>query len=311
TTFDYKTTNAEGSKTYDKDTIWIPDWKDGAMNHTYTYANGTNFEFPKIAGTTFKAAYLDEACTQKIEDEFVHSGTLDVEHGVAVNRVQNIYIEVEQGEWYRIQTAEQLSLHGNPAGIYEIQADLDFDKGDGSYWEWPAAFEANTFTGKFYSADGHNYKIKNATALHISSTATFGGLFGKVAATAEIKNVTFENATFDLYATGVKLQDAEYGLFAGYIEEGASVSNVTLIGGTVRIGQVNWENGYSLNLVANGYVSGLQTTDKIKLQVYGMELMTSYYYAIDPTSVTVDEDFNVSMSAGYYDLTESSYDIEY
>ena len=50
TSFDYKTTNLENSTTADHDTIWMPNWQDGAMKHEHTYANKSTYSFPKTTG---------------------------------------------------------------------------------------------------------------------------------------------------------------------------------------------------------------------------------------------------------------------
>ncbi len=299
TTFDYKTTNAVGSQKSDKDTIWLPTWKDGAMNHTFTYADSKKYNFPKIAGTTFDKAYLDAECQQPIEGEsFEHLGSLDLETCTAVNRVQNIYITVTDGEQYRITEAKQLVDNADPQGIYEIQADLDFTD-----QLWPTAFETGTFEGKMYATEGQTYTLRNIQATHNSPTSTVGGLFGKIADGAEIKNLTFENATLNLAYTGERLRDTSFGLFAGIIEENATLENVT-ISGTLKFGTITLGEGYTINLYANGNTKGL-TGGTVAIQIYGMDLYNGEYnYTILPydkedtekKTVTVDATYNVSIT---------------
>lgn len=274
TDFDYKTTNAEGSSSFDRDTVWLPQWDDGAMNYAHSYADNSMFEFPARDGYTFDAAYADAERGQQITDSFEHQGYVDYETGTAVNRVQNIYVDFLEGTRYRIETAEQLAAHGDADGWYEILADLDFGADTDAPVVWPAALSTNVFTGRFYSSEGQHYTVKNISVTHSSRTALQGGLFGAVGAGAVIENVSFENVTFDLSYAGQRLRDTQFGLFAGNIEEEAQVSGVTLSGATMRIGAVTLGSGYSINLLANGDTSGITAEDAIGLEIYGTYLYT-------------------------------------
>lgn len=306
--FDYKETNAEGSTTADRDTIFLPTWQGGKMNYSYMYADKKQrYNFPSIENTTFKAAYLDEACTEQITTPtFEHQGTLDKETCGVEGRVQNIYVILEKGIRYRIETAQQLVANATATGIYEITADLDFTN-----LSWPNAFAQNTFKGKMYSTEGNKFKISNASALYATSTKA-GGLFGTIAAGAEVKDLDFVNATFDLATMGNRNHDASYGLFAGIIEDGAQVSNVS-VGGTFRLGEVTPGNNPSFNLWANGNTSGL-TKNKVKIQVYGAELIDYYNYTVDPNSVeATDEEGGFSFALASGDArkhAEASIDID-
>lgn len=307
-TFDYKETNAEGSKTADRDTIFLPDWQNGAMNYSHKYTDGKRYTFPSVENTTFKAAYLDSACTEQITTPaFEHQGTLDKETCGVAGRVQDIYVVLEKGVRYRIETAQQLIANATTTGIYEITADLDFTD-----LSWPNAFSQNEFKGKMYSTAGNTFKISNATALYTSGTAKAGGLFGAIASGAEIKDLDFVNATFDLASMGQKNHDASYGLFAGIIKDGAVLSNVS-VGGTFRLGEVTPGNNPSFNLWANGNTSGL-TKNKVKIQIYGVELIGYYNYTIDPNSVTATDEaggFSFALAAGdSRNQTEASIDID-
>lgn len=301
TTFDYKTTKAENSPTHDKDTIWVPDWQNGAMNHSYRYANNEEFSFPKISGTTFIAAYLDADCTQKIDGSLEHAGTLDYEIGRAVNRVQNVYVEVEKGERFKISTAQQFLDYASLSGYYELYSDIDFENGN---VKWPASFMAGEFTGKIYGANGEAHTIKNVVASYSSSSAKQGGLFGKIGKTASIKGITFENVTTDLASVATRTSDTTFGLFAGYIEEEAEIENVT-VGGTLRLGAVELALApdYMIHLLANGTLDGI-TAKPIKVVVYGMKRVNDYQYSFSPDNVTVDQtDWTITL-----DYTKSSKD---
>jgi hypothetical protein len=98
---------------------------------------------------------------------------------------------------------------------------------------------------------------------------------------------------------GNRNNDASYGLFAGIIEDGAQVSNVS-VGGTFRIGDVAPGNNPSFNLWANGNTSGL-TKNEVKIQVYGSEVIGYYSYTVDPDSFkATDEEggFSFALAAG-------------
>lgn len=277
TDFDYKTTNAEGSSSFDRDTVWLPQWDDGAMNYGHSYADNSMFEFPARDGYTFDAAYADAERGQPITDSFEHQGYVDYETGTAVNRVQNIYVDFLEGTRYRIENAEQLAAHGDADGWYEILADLDFGADTDSPVAWPAALSSNVFTGRFYSSEGNAFTVSNVLVTHNSRAAQQGGLFGAVGAGAVVEDVSFENITFDVSYVGQRLRDLMFGVFAGNIEEEAQVSGVTLSGATMRIGAITPGTGYSFNLVANGDRTGLTVTDSVKLEVYGTDLMNGTF----------------------------------
>ena len=285
--FDYKTTKAENSPTHDKDTIWTPEWQeDGAMGYTHRYQNNSIFEFPKIPDTTFKSAYLDAECTQKIENgSFEHQGTLNLEKGVAINRVQNIYFEVEQGERFKISTADKFVEYAKTNGIYEIQADLDFTD-----LKWPNALALGEFTGSIYSVNNQTYKFKNVSAKISSTSATKAGLFGAIGEGATVKDVIFENATVDYVSLSTREMDATFGFFAGDIHEDATVAGIQ-ISGKLRLGQVTLSGAtdYQLHLLANGTTDGI-TTATVSLEIYGKKRVTDYQYSFAPTTDIVNEE---------------------
>lgn len=312
TTFDYKTTNAEGSKYADKDTIWTPDWKEGAMNHQYTYADSSTYNFPKIKGTTFVSAYADKAMTEQIVESYEHPGTLNPNSGaegalVIENRVKDIYIVTSQGEQYKIQTAEQLINNANVDGQYEIIAsELDFTN-----LVWPMTFATATFNGQI-KGNG-DVTFKNITVNYASANAKAGGVFGEISATAKIENVNFENVTVD-YQSATVMPDASFGLLAGNIADSATVTGVS-VSGAMKIGAMAVRAGREpdLNLVANGNISGVTVVGKISLQVYGEKLMEdTYYYTCEPTTVEVDKTtFSITTTFTTKTLDKASYDIEY
>lgn len=305
TTFDYKTTNQEGSKTADKDTIWLPSYEDGAMNYTHKYMNNSTYTFPKVSGYTFDSAYLDEELTNQIEDSYEHTGYINYETGKAVNAKNNVYITLIEGEYYYISSPSQLSQNANLNGIYVIENDLDFTD-----VEWPSIFSLGTFTGKIYSREGGNYSLKNISIYHSNDTAKFGGIFGSIAGNSEIHDVNFENITLDLAYVGRRNRDTNFGLFSGLIEAEASISNVS-ISGTIRIGAITPGDNYSINLVANGNNLAITTLDTIHVVIYGTEQGEVYNYTVDPDNTTIDESGYITLaSVTALKKTNDSYSIQ-
>lgn len=230
---------------------WVPlfeinfyDRESGDLLDTYTYnplsvtevlAPGWDTEkgtmkmnqFPDAPkGYTFQAAYYDKAGTKAVENAVEHVGKLDLETASADVTTMDIYLDWMEGEWYHIYTAEQLRKLADENGSYVLCADLDF--ADES---WPSKFAFGKFGGII---EGNGYTIKNVTVSQTSKSEENGGLFGVLTETAVIKDVTFENVTYELFTQVVKGAPS-YGLFAGKVTDGAAISNVTLANGTIKI----------------------------------------------------------------------------
>ena len=283
TVFDYKTTNQEGSITSDKDTIWLPTWQDGSMNYTHKYQNNSTYSFPKVEGYTFKKAYLDKELTEEINGSYEHTGSINFETGEAINPIVNVYITLDEGEYYYISEASQLASNANLNGIYVIENDLDFTDVD-----WPTMFSLGTFNGKIYSKDDNVYKLSNISVTHSSDSAKIGGVFGKIYDKAKISNVEFENVTLDLAYVGRRNRNTSFGLIAGLIDDKTSIENVKL-SGTIKIGAITLGDDYSINLVANGDNNdNINVTSTIHVVIYGTLQIDVYNYTVDPENVTID-----------------------
>ena len=305
TSFDYFIAESQpGAEGYlDFNEIAVPDWQGGAMNYNYIYSDmSTGFVFPSRSGYTFAAAYADEDRTRPIEGTFAHEGALNEDTGTAQNRVQNIYVDFDEGTRYRIENAEQLAANGDSSGYYEILGDLDFKSGTEEAVTWPAALSNNTFTGRFVPAGGERITISNVSVVY-GAGGSRGGLFGEVAAGAEIADIDFVNVTFDLANTGYGVTDSRFGLFSGQIAEGAQVSGITIAEAAFRIGNITPpmnDDGYKINLVANGGLLGI-TADAVTWMVYGVENYEGKYdypFEIDEATggpaVYIDDDGNVT-----------------
>ena len=203
--------------------------------------------------------------------------------------------------YYRIEKAQDLCDNADPEGIYEIAADLDFyDATTNTQLKWPSAFEGGTFKGKFASTEGQTFKIKNAFAEHASGSTETGGLFGSIANGATVENIIFENATLDLAYIKEKMVEGTFGLFAGYIADGANVSNVS-VSGKIKVGTISWRSDsvWNINLLTNGQKTGV-TQGEITLTVYGERDWTTddkYIYTVYPTrdKITVDADGDLQL----------------
>ncbi len=297
-----------------RDTVHIPRWskETGRMEHRYS----DNYSFPSVKDMTFKAAYLDEACTQEITESqpFSHEGDIDYENATAIDPVKKIYVEFDKGNYYRIEKASQFAAIGDPTGLYTIYNDLDFgctiENGELTFPKgstaWPAGLMTAEFTGRIEGDGGKAITFSNVGArysvgdreINDTRNATRGGLFGSIGNSAVIKNVTFENTVFDVQVA-TSSQASLFGMFAGEIGADATVENVT-IGGELRLGRINiprlnLSEGSRFNLIANGNDNRVQT-GVIVLKICGRQLYDSdetgvYEFEIDPTEgqTTVDE----------------------
>ncbi len=306
TTFDYVTANSDAFNAKDTDTIWMPAWPTelGAMNYSYKYQNGTAYSFPQIPGTTFEKAYTDEACTQPIEGSLEHKGSIDLATATAIDPVQNVYITTTPGEQYKIKTPEQLIQYANINGHYEIMNDLDFGElkdADGKVTRqalaWPNAFMTGDFHGSLKSTEGQSFKLSNITATLSSTNLQNGGLFGRLAADAVMKDIAFENVTLDVANVSSRMSAVNIGLFVGYIDDGATLTNVTVGKATMRVGALSLApDKVEIHLIANGNNAALiagRTEDKIALIVYADTSMKAYngnyiIFSVDYENVTVE-----------------------
>lgn len=285
TYFDYVLSSSGNEKYADQGEMYLPNWQggNGAMNYSsHTYNNASTKEFPSIAGKTFKAAYADKECTQQYTDKITHNGTLDPATALPKDRIQNVYVEFYDEEMFKIETAEQLAANAKTNGSYEILNDLDFEK-----VTWPAVFTTGEFTGKMFSSNGESITLKNVKAQYSATTAN-GGLFGLIAAGAQLKNLRFENVTMDFASATSRETDTSYGLFSGDINEAAQIENVTVSGAKLRLGWVQLKSDYKINLLANGDTAGITQVGNTLLEVYGSEASTYYKYSFQPEECKIN-----------------------
>ena len=205
-----------------------------------------NRDFPDVKGFTFDKAYMDSERTTPIGDTLTHSGKFIEDSAMSENPTQNVYVDLLEGNWYKISTAEQLVDHLNIRGCYEILADLDFT----NIKEWPAGVMHGEFVGKII---GNGHKFSNINAKQTNNSKLNTGLFGKIGASAEITNLTIENATLTIEA-GVKNNGSTIGLLAGTIVDGANLTGLSISGKLVISVSMSciFSNDYAVGLIC-GY----------------------------------------------------------
>lgn len=183
-------------------------------------------DFPTVDGKTYQAVYYDSHGVERVDtDEVLHTGTVNEESVSASNSAMKLYVKMNEGAWYNIYTAEQLCEAADPAGNYNILADLDFAEED-----WPEEFISGKFTG---TVRGNGYTLKNISFEQSSASMSCAGLFGTVSSDALIEDVTFENVSLEI-ATGSRMPGASFALFAGILEDGATLDGV-LISGKITV----------------------------------------------------------------------------
>lgn len=281
TSFDYSAAKDRDSEYADRDMIGVPQWVNGEMNYVTRYANGTTATFPGIEDKTFERAYSDAEGQHHIEKMITHSGNYDKEHGIAIDPVMNIYTEWKDGVWYEIETAEQLFDYGDTNCNYNIRADLDFELEE---MPWPSIFALQAFSGKII---GNGHTIKNVTVNQSDIKQTYGGLFAQLTADACITDITFENVKFEML-TGSRTTDACFGLFAGTINESATLENVA-VSGQMILDNIFPNDTYSLGLISgNGNNKGI-SFDNVGLYLCGQKGFDSYNFSIDIDAEGIDQ----------------------
>ncbi len=218
-----------------------------------------NNSLPQLFGKTYNKVYTDSEGKNEVSGIITHSGSINLDDATSSGATMKLYIELLEGEWYWITSADQLIAAANPAAHYVITEDLDFEGKS-----WP-------FSGNFSGIiEGNNHKISNIS-IKQSSQGNLAGIFKTVSKSAVISDVTFKNATLEIKA-GYSKAGISYGLFAGKIEEGASITGVSVTG---------------LMIFSSDAYNGSMTKDNGDYSV-GLIAGTGYEYCeIDPTNVAI------------------------
>lgn len=201
---------------------------------------------PQLIGKTYSKIYTDKEGKNEVTGTITHSGTINLADATANGAVMKLYADLLDGDWYWIYTADQLIGNANPSAHYVIEADLDFQGKS-----WPLS---GSFSGVI---EGNNHKISNVSVKQ-TSQGNLAGIFKAVTKSAVITDVTFENASLEIKA-GYSKAGISYGLFAGKIEEGATLTNVGVTGKMIfsadaANGSLTSNGDYAVGLVAGtGY----------------------------------------------------------
>ena len=243
--FEFYAEQADGSftlmETKQLVTIDLPQWnlKTGKLDMK---------DFPAPEGMTFEAAYLDADKTVPAEEKI--SGNVDYATGtVESDGTIRIYTTWMEGTWFRISTPKQFYDNARLGGSYLIEADLDFSSA-----LWPAVMSTGEFTGTIV---GNGHTISGVTVLQGDNSKINGGLFGVLSASSSVSDLKFENVTFRIVA-GSRMQGTNYGLLAGTLHEGATLTNVTVTG-TIEVGKDCYRPGdYNVGLLFGaGHMEGM------------------------------------------------------
>lgn len=249
--------------------------------------------FPKYAGHTFECAYSDAGKTQAYEETVAHGGTIDYEHGIAVNPIKDVYVEWKDGVWYEISTAKQFVDNASLDGCYNIHADLDFT---GLAWDTNLATSAMGFSGKIIGINGAK-KFSNISFEQANNQNIYGGIFARIMDSAVIRDVSFENVTYVLGAGTRAATGGYFGLFAGSIAEKATIENVS-VSGELLIGNVypNYKL-YNIGLLSASFGSGVNSFGieyDISCDVYDVMWGTNFYYTC---IMTLHSDGSITLKA--------------
>ena len=214
--YNLNVTDAQGNptllQTYVGSKLSVPTWSNGAV--------ALGGAFPKLDGTP-NAIYADAAQTQAITEPIKID--INYENGTINTPSYDVYVDLWEGNWYKISSVKQFYKHARADGNYIIEADLDFSvKGA----IWPANFYKGQtqFTGTII---GNGHTLSNITVVQ-PANAQQGGLFGYIGAGASITDLHFENVTYT--AVGSRIQGSTFGLFCGTLSDQATIENVTISG---------------------------------------------------------------------------------
>lgn len=238
------------------------------------------YDFPEKKGYTFLNAYYDAAGTEPVDTQFVQNlGEVDLTTGTGINSTMKLYVDWMEGEWYHIYNVEQFLDNANLNGNYVLHADLDFtDK------IWPTVLMYGNFAG---SIQGNGYTISNVNVTQTNGSKTNAGLFGQLTESAAITDVTFENVTFTIKA-GTRMMGTNFGLLAGTISDGSTLTNVRITNGLLQIDSACYfgVDDYSIGLVCGMGNAGAVTGD-VTCKAVG-DAPESLQIQISGNSVTVE-----------------------
>ena len=184
-------------------------------------------DIPAKEGYTYQALYLDAEGKQAVDAAALdHTGAVEYATATATDASMKLYVDWTEGQWYRIYTAEQFAKNASLNGCYEICADLDFSED-----VWPTVMMYGSFTG---TINGNGHTISNVVLEQTNNSKTAAGLFGQIAETAVIRDLSFDKVDFTIKA-GTRVAGTSYGLLAGVISEKAQFSGLQIQNSLLKI----------------------------------------------------------------------------
>lgn len=264
--------------------IPLPVWEEGKVKTTHpSYLPAQN-------GKTYVTAYADaEKTVEYTQGVAHHQGTWDIETATwGSNIVQKVYTTWREGEWHHIYTASDFQANAYLSGCYELMGDLDFS--DASVAVWPLTLSSGEFSGKII---GNGYKVINAKYTQTIATGVNAGLFGSIAATAQITDLHFENASVSVLGSIQTTKTSYFGLFAGEIDSDATVTNVTVSGTVEILGSFTIDNAANVSI---GLVAGNLENKNISFENVSLTVGEDIYGEI-PFAASADEEGKVTVTA--------------
>lgn len=253
--------------------IAVPEWnmETGAIDMK---------KFPKKDGYTYNGVYLDKEGSQPIT-AIDHPGTVNYENGTSANGTMKVYVDWLEGEWFHIYTAEQFIKNAKLNGNYVIHADLDF-----SEVIWPTVLMHGAFTG---TIEGNGYSFKNISATQTNMSKTSSGLFGQIKNAAKITDLTIDHASFTIKG-GARVSGSSFGLLAGQMDEGATLTNFKITGSALQIDSscAFLSDDYSIGLVCGSGSDAAIDASGITCIAVGEEPDT-LNITVDGTSVRIEK----------------------
>lgn len=174
----------------------------------------SRFASPKWDGHTLIGYYYDEALTQPVTFPYIHAHNDETP-------AETVYAKFIEGNYRVVTKASDLKTISAGANYY-LMNDIDMSEID------RVSFP-DTYSGKFI---GNGHKILNMTVEKNQSKAgTYYGLFNRLASSAVLQDVTFENLQVKINLNNQQNQMLlQLGALAGLCDEGAALENVTISG---------------------------------------------------------------------------------
>lgn len=236
-------------------------------------------DVPSVSGKTYTGLSATIGGEKLEGATLTHSGSLDLATATSTGPRMKVYVDYTEGEWFRITAAQQMVSNASPSACYFIEADLDF-----TGVSWPSAF-GGIFTGKIL---GNGHTLSNITASQ-SSKRDNNGLFGRIDANAEIRDITITGATYTFKSTARAAAGTTYGMLAGRISEDAILVDVTITNSKFLISEkCMLPDHYQFGLIA-GTVGGEidVTAENISVESLNDTTYFDLTITVDPDTGTV------------------------